>query len=405
MLRSLHPTAQRFRLLGLILPMFIFVAGSNVARGQALKLEEEPKTEEKEASISEEDVQVGDVPPDQLMDIIDLAARTFSGQETSKRKKAEQVFIIAKAADKVRARPDATPRERELAEVLKITYLNYGAQLDETIFGEQLSKSIDDILQNSPKSKAAPLAAAYRVMRLWTGTNKEKDKNFYLPQLVEFHAKFPDNLIGIQLFDLYAGKLLSENRTKEAQAVYDKAMSLYEKHPAMPAMRDGYDRLQKLLSNIGASMDYSMVSEEESEFDPATLKEKVVIVQFWATTSPFCRVELENVRKAYDKYHTRGLEVIGVPLDESDSSIQEFVEQEKIPWQQLVSRNPSLLGPKHPIASRYNVTALPMIFVVDQQGKIANIGIRGADAIDEAVAKLLGPEKKKKKPGINPKSL
>lgn len=362
------------------------------AFGQTLKLEAEPEIPDGSIPITEDDVFVEDGDPEQLMDIIDHAARNFGDPESSKRIKAEQVFIIAKAAQKVRLHPEASDRERELADVLKITYLNYGTQLDEKLFAEPLSRAIDSILEKSPKGKAAPLASAYRIMRLWT--SQPEDKGDYLPQLTEFQAKYPDNLIGIQLFDIYAGRLLANNRTKDAREVYEKAMALYEKHPAMPAMREGFERLQRLLARVGTPMDYSMSAQDDSMLDLDTLKDKVVLVQFWASNSPFCRQETENVKEMHDKYHSRGFEVVGIAMDENEEPMKEFLEDAKTPWPHLFSKSPSLRGAKHPIAARYGVLTLPMIFVIDRQGKISSIGIRGPEAIEEAVSSLLGPEPK-----------
>jgi len=47
-------------------------------------------------------------------------------------------------------------------------------------------------------------------------------------------------------------------------------------------------------------------------FDISEYKGKVVIVDFWATWCGPCLAELPNLKKIYQKYHDRGLEIVGV---------------------------------------------------------------------------------------------
>jgi thiol-disulfide isomerase/thioredoxin len=48
------------------------------------------------------------------------------------------------------------------------------------------------------------------------------------------------------------------------------------------------------------------------------MKGKVVLIEFWATWYPHCLAEIENRKKAYQRYHDQGFEIIGVCLDLAD---------------------------------------------------------------------------------------
>ena len=116
----------------------------------------------------------------------------------------------------------------------------------------------------------------------------------------------------------------------------------------------------------------------------------MVLVDFWATWCGPCIAEIPNVKSNYNKYHTRGFEVVGISLDHDQRSLQRFVERESLPWVQLFDNTgKSKQGWQHPMAARYGVAAIPAAFLVDQQGKVISMSARGPE-LEHALEKLLG---------------
>jgi peroxiredoxin len=116
----------------------------------------------------------------------------------------------------------------------------------------------------------------------------------------------------------------------------------------------------------------------------ANYKGKVVLVDFWATWCAPCVYELPKVQKMYEKYHEKGLEVIGISLDKSQDVLKNFVKDRNIPWPQFCDAK----FWDNKLAQKYGIKTIPATFLLDGQGRILARDLRGDD-LDAAIAKAL----------------
>ena len=118
-------------------------------------------------------------------------------------------------------------------------------------------------------------------------------------------------------------------------------------------------------TDVGATMpEYSAMWLDGSKFDLASKRDKVVLLNLWATWCGPCRYEIPELQAIHDRYASRGFEVVGVSVDESGvEPVRQFVEEQKMTY-------PVVLDPEGKLANILQTSVLPTSIIVDRQGKI-----------------------------------
>ena len=116
------------------------------------------------------------------------------------------------------------------------------------------------------------------------------------------------------------------------------------------------------------------------------LKGNVVLLDFWASWCGPCRRENPNVVRVYDKYKSKGFTVFSVSLDRTKQKWENAIQQDQLAWKYHVS---DLQYWNSAPAKTYGVRGIPKTFLIDREGKIAAVGLRGAAHIERELVKVL----------------
>jgi thiol-disulfide isomerase/thioredoxin len=121
----------------------------------------------------------------------------------------------------------------------------------------------------------------------------------------------------------------------------------------------------------------------------ASLKGKVVVIDFWAFDCPYCAEAMPHILDLYDKYAKDGLVVIGVHTPRIDYEkdvprIKEAVTKKGIKF-------PVVVDNKYDIWSDYLCSTWPSQFVIDRDGIIQfnHSGTGRYDDMEKIIQKLL----------------
>ena len=240
-------------------------------------------------------------------------------------------------------------------------------------FKAKVSKMSREEIEANSDELMAEMAKAQNAQTELTNKIFQKEQNSLIP-LAFAEVYFIDN--GVDSYDELVKQPLA-----------------FAKHPQLKAARD---RIAAVLKPKD-SPKTAFVGQQFTDFemaDPDGKMHKIsdfvgegkyILVDFWASWCGPCRAEMPNVLEAYNKYHTKGFEVIGISFDEKKDAWVKAVAQIQMPWLQLSD----LKGFECAAAPIYKVDSIPDNILIDPQGKIIDRALRGK-ALHSRLQKIFG---------------
>ncbi len=120
----------------------------------------------------------------------------------------------------------------------------------------------------------------------------------------------------------------------------------------------------------------------------AQQKGKVVIVDFWATWCPPCRLEIPGFIDIKKRYPDSLVQIIGIALERNPNRVQDFMEKMGINY-------PIAMGTREIVSKFGNIQAIPTTFVIDTEGRICQryVGYTPKDRFIQDIERALKERK------------
>jgi peroxiredoxin len=241
----------------------------------------------------------------------------------------------------------------------------------------------------------------YALTEMFAGTEEALEAKFYIGAT---HNQLDNNDDAIEYFDDVLNFKNEIDKNFQARLLYFKAKALL----GSGRIEDAKDVIAELRiiepgaanafgKELGGTMRIGMTAPDfhtkDFEGNPVNLslyEGQIIIMNFWATWNDQCLKELPEIKKLYRKLKGPDVQFIGISSDDNVDDLKGFVRQHNIEWPQICEE----MRYKGMMSKLYDVNRIPIMFVLDQKGKVQYIGNK-KKKIEQIVTTLIVRAQKK----------
>lgn len=224
----------------------------------------------------------------------------------------------------------------------------------------------------------------YRIPDIADEAKQETTNNFYSMLSNESHARVS------YLVEHYSDRnsvlhLLPRLSRKGDEVLVEKVLKVLEsKNPNyLPLVNYKNNLIEKKALEESLSVgkmapEFSFPTpDNKSTVGPQDFKGKILVLDFWASWCGPCRKEIPNLKKDYEMFADKGVEILSVSIDAKESDWRKAMADEDMPWTQVLAP-----GSGKDVMKQYQFSGIPYILVIDEEGRILNKNLRGKTLTD-----------------------
>lgn len=194
--------------------------------------------------------------------------------------------------------------------------------------------------------------------------SREKEKNAYIKHI----ERHPNSIVSAAVLAAYA--------TAYGKTESTRLYNLLSK--AIQETNYGQQILQKITLNgeivVGKKcIDFEQPTTTGELIKLSSIKAKYLLLEFWAAWCSPCRRENPELINLYNEFKDKGFDILAVSLDREKEDWLNAIAEDKLPWKNVSD----LKGFQNSAALIYGVSAIPRNFLIDENGIVVAIGLRG----------------------------
>ena len=209
------------------------------------------------------------------------------------------------------------------------------------------------------------------IIRSYKELNDENNK-LEVERLKTFIKLHNNSFASVYLLNNLAGNISIVN----AQALYNLLGQKYKETSYGKNIASTIEAMK--ITAVGKiAPDFEQADTAGKMIKLSSLRGQYVLLDFWASWCIPCREENPNVVKAYNKFHNKGFTVLGVSLDQPGKreAWLNAIKQDGLTWTNVSD----LKFWNNEVVKLYGVQAVPQNFLLDKEGKIIAINVKGEE--------------------------
>ena len=181
-----------------------------------------------------------------------------------------------------------------------------------------------------------------------------------------------------------ARKLADSKSPADAKRGLELVRAWLEKNPEHPAAERAREKLYRVENlSVGAlAPDFTGQTVDGESVRLADHRGQVVVLDFFGFWCKPCVAELPHLRKLVERHADSPFALIGIDTNDTESVFRKGSARHDVSWPCVFQ------GTEFAVTRQYRVTAFPTTFVIDHEGRIQAIGLRGRQ-LDRVVDRLV----------------